>query len=66
MSSPVLALGNQKLSKGLTVTLYLIGSTVSRGTPKTVGPRPLLQGVLLWVVVAVTSLLMIRRGLIGL
>jgi len=51
---------------GLTVTLYLIGSTVSRVTLKTVGPRPLLQGVLLWIVVAVTSLLMIRRGLIGL
>jgi len=51
---------------GLTVTLYLIGSTVSHGTLKTVGPRPLLQGVLLWIVVAVTSLLMIRRGLIGL
>lgn len=51
---------------GLTVTLFLIGSTVSRDTLKTVGPRPLLQGVLLWIVVAVTSLLMIRRGLIGL
>jgi len=51
---------------GLTATLFLIGSTVSRGTLKIVGPRPLLQGVLLWIVVAVTSLLMIRRGVIGL
>jgi uncharacterized integral membrane protein (TIGR00698 family) len=51
---------------GLTATLFLIGSTVSRGTLKIVGPRPLLQGVLLWVVVAVTSLLLIRRGVIGL
>ncbi len=51
---------------GLTATLFLIGSTVSRGTLKIVGPRPLLQGVLLWAVVAVTSLLMIRRGVIGL
>jgi len=51
---------------GLAVTLYLIGSTVSRVTLKTVAPRPLLQGALLWIVVAVTSLLMIRRGLIGL
>lgn len=51
---------------GLTVTLFLIGSTVSRGTLKIVGPRPLLQGVLLWIVVAVTSFLMIRYGVIGL
>jgi uncharacterized membrane protein YadS len=51
---------------GLTATLFLIGSTVSRGTLKTVGPRPLLQGVLLWIVVAITSLLMIRHGVIGL
>lgn len=51
---------------GLTATLYLIGSGVSRGTLKIVGPRPLLQGVLLWVVVAVTSFLVIRYGVIGL
>ncbi len=51
---------------GLTGTLFLIGSTVSRSTLRVVGPRPLLQGVLLWVVVAITSFLMIRYGLIGL
>ncbi|MFZ3210686.1 MAG: putative sulfate exporter family transporter [Terriglobales bacterium] len=51
---------------GLTATLFLIGSGVSRGTLKTVGPRPLLQGVLLWIVVAVTSILVIRYGVIGL
>jgi len=51
---------------GLTATLFLIGSGVSRGTLKTVGPRPLLQGVLLWIVVAVTSFLVIRYGVIGL
>jgi uncharacterized integral membrane protein (TIGR00698 family) len=51
---------------GLTATLFLIGSGVSRGTLKTVGPRPLLQGVLLWVAVAVTSFLVIRYGVIGL
>jgi hypothetical protein len=33
---------------------------------KSVGPRPLVQGVLLWIVVAVISLLMIRHGVIGL
>jgi len=51
---------------GLTATLFLIGSTVSRGTLKVVGPRPLLQGVLLWIVVAITSILVIRYGVIGL
>jgi uncharacterized integral membrane protein (TIGR00698 family) len=51
---------------GLTATLFLIGSSVSRDTLKNVGPRPLLQGVLLWAVVAVTSLLAIRYGMIRL
>jgi len=51
---------------GLTATLYLIGSSVSRDTLKTVGARPLLQGVLLWMAVAVTSILVVRFGVIGL
>ncbi len=51
---------------GLTATLYLIGAGVSRATIKQVGPRPLLQGVLLWAIVAVTSMLAIRAGWIGL
>jgi uncharacterized integral membrane protein (TIGR00698 family) len=51
---------------GLTVTLFLIGCSVSRNTLHEVGPRPLLQGVLLWIVVAVGSLLLIRAGWISL
>jgi len=51
---------------GLTATLFLIGSGVSRDTLKNVGPRPLLQGVTLWAVVAITSLLAIRYGFIRL
>jgi uncharacterized integral membrane protein (TIGR00698 family) len=50
---------------GLTATLFLIGSGISCSTLKQVGWRPLLQGVLLWLVVAVSSLWMIRLGLIG-
>ena len=50
---------------GLTVTLYLIGTGLSVATLKKVGHRPLLQGVLLWVVVSATSLLFIQRGWIG-
>ncbi len=51
---------------GMTVTLFLIGSGISIGTLKQVGVRPLLQGVLLWLAVSVTSLWLIRAGWIGL
>jgi len=50
---------------GLTVTLYLIGTGISRSTLKEVGVRPLLQGILLWAIVAISSLLLIRLGLIA-
>jgi uncharacterized integral membrane protein (TIGR00698 family) len=50
---------------GLTATLFLIGSGISRGTLKKVGWRPLLQGILLWVTVGVTSLYFIRIGMIS-
>jgi len=51
---------------GLGVTLFLIGTTISRQTLRTVGVRPLVQGVLLWTVVGTVSLLMILRGWIHL
>ncbi len=50
---------------GLTVTLYLIGTGISRSTLKQVGVRPLLQGILLWVIVATLSLALIRFGFIA-
>ncbi|HKS72353.1 MAG TPA: putative sulfate exporter family transporter [Terriglobales bacterium] len=50
---------------GLTVTLYLIGTGISRTTLKEVGVRPMLQGVVLWAIVAVTSLGLIRMGWIS-
>jgi uncharacterized integral membrane protein (TIGR00698 family) len=46
----------------LIITLYLIGASLSPAALRKVGPRPLLQGVLLWIVVAVASLLAIRAG----
>jgi uncharacterized integral membrane protein (TIGR00698 family) len=49
---------------GLTLTLYLIGSGISRATLKEVGLRPLLQGVLLWIIVASVSLWLITQGYI--
>jgi len=45
---------------GLTVTLFLIGSGVSLATLKRVGARPLVQGVVLWILVGVLSLLIVR------
>lgn len=47
---------------GLTVTLFLIGTGLSKETLREVGVRPLLQGVLLWIVVASGSLALIRAG----
>ena len=41
---------------GLTATLFLIGTSLSRKTLKQVGFRPLLQGVVLWIVVGCASL----------
>jgi uncharacterized integral membrane protein (TIGR00698 family) len=50
---------------GLTATLFLIGSGISRATLKEVGWRPLLLGVLLWLAVGLTSLYFIRTGFIA-
>jgi len=41
---------------GLTVTLFLIGSSLSRETLRKVGLKPFLQGVLLWGVISLVSL----------
>ncbi|HZD33375.1 MAG TPA: putative sulfate exporter family transporter [Candidatus Angelobacter sp.] len=49
----------------LIFTLFLIGATLSPAALRKVGPRPLVQGVLLWIVVGVTSLLAIRAGWIS-
>ena len=51
---------------GLTVTLYLIGTGLSMKTLREVGVRPLLQGVFLWILVAVGSLSLILCGWIHL
>jgi uncharacterized integral membrane protein (TIGR00698 family) len=51
---------------GLTVTLFLIGTGLSKQTLREVGIRPLLQGILLWVAVGLGSLALIRAGWIHL
>ena len=50
---------------GLTATLFLIGTGISRATLKEVGWRPLLQGVLLWIAVGLCSLYFIRAELVA-
>jgi len=47
---------------GLTATLYLIGTGLSMKTLRQVGVRPLVQGVLLWILAATGSLLLILHG----
>jgi uncharacterized integral membrane protein (TIGR00698 family) len=51
---------------GLTATLFLIGTGISRATLKEVGVRPLLQGVVLWLIVGTVSLALILQGFISL
>jgi uncharacterized integral membrane protein (TIGR00698 family) len=49
---------------GLTATLFLIGTGLSRETLRQVGFRPFLQGVLLWIVVASVSLFAIYHAML--
>ncbi len=46
--------------KGLVITLFLIGSGLSLKTIKQVGWRPILQGVLLWIIIGSLSLAVIK------
>lgn len=46
---------------GMTVTLFLIGASLSRATLRAVGVRPLLQGVILWIVIMMTGLLAVTK-----
>ena len=64
--APAYAMLSKIAKIGLTVTLYLIGSGISIATLKQVGHRPLLQGVVLWLLVSVGSLWLIRAGWIAL
>ena len=64
--APLYAFLSKVAKIGLTVTLYLIGTGLSIATLKRVGHRPLIQGVLLWLVVALGSLWLIYLGWIAL
>jgi uncharacterized integral membrane protein (TIGR00698 family) len=51
---------------GLTVTLFLIGTGLSKQTLAKVGVRPLLQGLILWLIVGTTTLALILTNWIHL
>jgi len=45
--------------RGMVVTLFLIGASLSLASIKSVGVRPLLQAVALWVVISIVSLIVV-------
>ena len=57
--SPLLSL---MAKKGLAITLFLIGSGISPAMLKAVGWKPLAQGVILWVLMSVGSLMVILNS----
>ena len=48
--------------QALVVTLFLIGTGLSRNVLRTVGVRPLIQGFILWLLVSVVTLSAVRSG----
>lgn len=49
--------------RGMVVTLFLIGASLSINSIKQVGVRPLLQAVALWVVISISSLAVVMNTL---
>ena len=47
---------NDFARKSLTITLFFIGASLSRDVLKSVGIKPLIQGVLLWIIISLTTL----------
>jgi uncharacterized membrane protein YadS len=54
--SPAIPYLTMAAKAGLTLTLFLIGAGSSYTMLKSVGYKPLLQGVLLWIFISVTAL----------
>ena len=45
--------------RGLTLTLFLIGASLTLGTMRSVGVKPMVLGILLWILISVMSLIAI-------
>lgn len=50
---------NSIARKTLTITLFFIGASLSRDVLKAVGVKPLVQGILLWIVISFSTLVYI-------
>lgn len=50
---------------GLTVTLYLIGTGLSRETLRSVGVKPIIQGIILWALISIFMLFFVRHIILG-
>jgi len=50
--------------QALIVTLYCIGANLSRAAIKTVGVKPFIQGICLWIIMASVTLLGARPGFV--
>ena len=49
---------------GLSLALFFIGAGLSRQALRAVGPRPLIQGVVLWLIVSTATVLALQSGLL--
>lgn len=47
---------NDLARKSLTLTLFFIGASLSKDTLRAVGMKPLIQGILLWIVISLSTL----------
>jgi uncharacterized integral membrane protein (TIGR00698 family) len=47
-------------TRGMTIALLLIGAGLTWRALKSVGPRPLIQGVILWIFISATALFIVR------
>ena len=60
---PVIDLFSNKIvnvaTVGLIITLFLIGAGLSKEVLKSVGIKPLFEGVLLWIIISISSLIII-------
>lgn len=50
--------------RGMVLTLFLIGASLSLASIKNVGVRPLLQAVALWIIISISSLLVVLNTVV--
>ncbi|CAN5389249.1 putative sulfate exporter family transporter [soil metagenome] len=59
---PVTAVFSDIAKRGIVVVLFLIGSALSKEALKSVGVKPFVQGIVLWIVIAAVSLFSIMKA----